>query len=102
MIETATSQDFNEKTAQGLSFTDFWATWCGPCRMQSPVVEQLANEMDNVNFYKVDVDANPEIAGQLGIMSIPTMVIKKDGQIVDTIIGYHDKASLAEVLKKHM
>lgn len=100
MVTELTDQTFDEKTNNGVTFTDFWATWCGPCRMQSPVIEQLAEEMgDKVFFSKVDVDANQETAAKFGIMSIPTMLIKKDGQVVDTIVGYHTKEQLQKKLE---
>ena len=103
MVTELTDQTFDEKTNNGVTFTDFWATWCGPCRMQSPVIEQLAEEMgDKVFFSKVDVDANQETAAKYGIMSIPTMLIKKDGQVVDTIVGYHTKEQLQKKLEAYI
>lgn len=103
MVTELTDQTFDEKTNNGVTFTDFWATWCGPCRMQSPVIEQLAEEMgDKVFFSKVDVDANQETAAKFGIMSIPTMLIKKDGQVVDTIVGYHTKEQLQKKLESYI
>ena len=103
MVTELTDQTFDEKTNNGVTFTDFWATWCGPCRMQSPVIEQLAEEMgDKVFFSKVDVDANQETAAKFGIMSIPTMLIKKDGQVVDTIVGYHTKEQLQNKLEAYI
>lgn len=103
MVIELTDQTFDEKTNNGVTFTDFWATWCGPCRMQSPVIEQLAEEMgDKVFFSKVDVDANQETAAKFGIMSIPTMLIKKDGQVVDTIVGYHTKEQLQKKLEAYI
>ncbi|AOO73707.1 MULTISPECIES: thioredoxin [Ligilactobacillus] len=103
MVTELTDQTFDEKTNNGVTFTDFWATWCGPCRMQSPVIEQLAEEMgDKVFFSKVDVDANQETAAKFGIMSIPTMLIKKDGQVVDTIVGYHTKEQLQKKLEEYI
>ena len=103
MVTELTYQTFDEKTNNGVTFTDFWATWCGPCRMQSPVIEQLAEEMgDKVFFSKVDVDANQETAAKFGIMSIPTMLIKKDGQVVDTIVGYHTKEQLQKKLEAYI
>lgn len=103
MVTELTDQTFDEKTNNGVTFTDFWATWCGPCRMQGPVVEKLAEEMgDKVSFGKVDVDANQQTAAELGIMSIPTMIIKKDGAIVDTIIGYHSKEQLEAKLNQYV
>lgn len=103
MVTELTDQTFDEKTNNGVTFTDFWATWCGPCRMQSPVIEQLAEEMgDKVFFSKVDVDANQETAAKFGIMSIPTMLIKKDGQVVDTIVGYYTKEQLQKKLEAYI
>ena len=103
MVTELTDQTFDEKTNNGVTFTDFWATWCGPCRMQSPVIEQLAEEMgDKVFFSKVDVDANQETAAKFGIMSIPTMLIKKDGQVVDTIVGYQTKEQLQKKLEAYI
>ncbi|ATP35954.1 thioredoxin [Ligilactobacillus salivarius] len=103
MVTELTDQTFDEKTNNGVTFTDFWATWCGPCRMQSPVIEQLAEEMgDKVFFSKVDVDANQKTAAKFGIMSIPTMLIKKDGQVVDTIVGYHTKEQLQKKLEAYI
>ena len=103
MVTELTDQTFDEKTNNGVTFTDFWATWCGPCRMQSPVIEQLAEEMgDKVFFSKVDVDANQETAAKFGIMSIPTMLIKKDGQVVDTIVGDHTKEQLQKKLEEYI
>ena len=103
MVTELTDQTFDKKTNNGVTFTDFWATWCGPCRMQSPVIEQLAEEMGDILFFsKVDVDANQETAAKFGIMSIPTMLIKKDGQVVDTIVGYHTKEQLQKKLEAYI
>ena len=93
-VAVTTDQTFEQDTAQGVTLTDFWATWCGPCRMQSPVVEKLSEEMDDVKFFKMDVDQNPEVPRSFQIMSIPTLLIKKDSQVVDKVIGYHSKEQL--------
>jgi thioredoxin 1 len=78
---------------------DFWAAWCGPCRMVAPIIEELAQDYNGkIKFAKLDVDANPVKAGQYGIRSIPTMAVFKNGQIVDTIIGAMPKAAIASRL----
>lgn len=101
-VAETTDQTFKKDTATGVTLTDFWATWCGPCRMQSPVVEQLSEEMTNVTFNKMDVDKNLNTPQEFGIMSIPTLVVKKDGQVVDTIVGYHSKEQLSQLLNQYL
>lgn len=102
MLKEITDATFNEETQNGLSLTDFWAPWCGPCRMQTPVIEDLAENSDgSVNYYKLNIDENPETAQDLGIMSIPTLLIKKDGEVVDTLVGFHSKEMIEQALAKH-
>lgn len=96
MVEEITDQNFAEETNNGVVLTDFWATWCGPCKMQSPVIDQLAEERQDVKFTKMDVDQNQETAKDLGIMAIPTLLIKKNGQIVDRLTGYTQRKSLTK------
>ena len=80
---------------------DFWADWCGPCKMIAPVVEELAEEYEGkFNFTKVDVDANPKTAMQFGIRSIPTLLIFKDGQVAEQVIGAVPKAVLKKKIDK--
>ncbi len=82
---------------------DFWAVWCGPCKMIAPVVDELANEYEGkLKIGKVDVDNNQQIAMQYGIRSIPTLLIFKDGKVVEQIIGAAPKRSLIEKLSKHL
>ena len=74
---------------------DFWAPWCGPCRMVGPVVDELAEEYEGrVSFGKVNVDENPKIANKYGVKSIPTLIVFKDGKPVSTIVGFRQKAEL--------
>ncbi len=82
---------------------DFWAEWCGPCKMIAPTVEQLAGEYaGKLNVAKLDVDANPETAMQFGVHSIPTLLIFKDGRVVDEIVGAVPKRSLVEKITPHL
>ena len=82
---------------------DFWAVWCGPCRMIAPIVEELAGEYQGkAKIGKVDVDNNPMIAGKFGIRSIPTLLIFKGGKVVDQIVGAVPKGSIVEKLNSHL
>ena len=101
MVDEITDATFEEETSEGVVLIDFWATWCGPCKMQSPVIDQLSEEMDDVKFTKMDVDQNQETARNLGIMAIPTLLIKKDGNIVDRLTGYTPKEKLEQILDQY-
>ncbi|MBO8177286.1 MAG: thioredoxin [Bacillus sp. (in: Bacteria)] len=102
-IVHATDQSFTTDTNQGLVLVDFWAPWCGPCKMISPVLDEIDAEMgDKVKVVKVNVDENQETAGKFGVMSIPTLFVMKDGEVVDKVIGYQPKEALVELLNKHM
>ena len=81
---------------------DFWAPWCGPCQMQGPILDELANEIgEKAKIYKVNVDENNELAGQYGIMSIPALKVFKNGEVVEEMVGVHQKDQLMEVIEKH-
>ena len=77
---------------------DFWASWCGPCRMVSPVVDEIASERGDIKVGKVNVDEQPELAAQFGVMSIPTLVVVKNGQITNRSVGARPKAQILELL----
>jgi len=90
--------------SQGLAMVDFWAAWCGPCKIVAPSVDQLADEYSGkgVKVAKVDVDTNPSTAAQFGIRSIPTILFFKGGKVVDQVIGAVPKDALERVIQKHL
>lgn len=90
------NDDFNSLIKEGLTIVDFYAEWCGPCKMMGPVLESL----DDVNIIKVNVDDNEELSTEYRIMSIPTLMFFKDGEKKEEIVGFHSKEQLEEILKK--
>ncbi|MFD2046259.1 thioredoxin [Ornithinibacillus salinisoli] len=101
-IVNVTDQNFASETAEGLVLADFWAPWCGPCKMIAPVLEEIDGEMsDKVQIVKLDVDENQETAGKFGVMSIPTLLLFKDGNVVEQVIGFQPKEALVELINKH-
>jgi thioredoxin 1 len=91
--------DESEKTV----IVDFWAPWCGPCRIVGPILEEIASEeSENIKVVKVNVDENQQYAGQLGVFNIPTMVVYKNGEPVDKIIGAMPKPAIMARVKPHM
>lgn len=96
-----TKADFDEKVKSGLVLVDFWAEWCGPCKMAGPVVDELADEYQGkITVAKLDVDAESEIAGKYGVMSIPTVILFKDGKEVSRQVGFAGKAGYLQLLAK--
>ena len=77
---------------------DFWATWCGPCRMLSPIVDEIAGERDDIKVCKINVDENEELAAQFGVMSIPMLVVMKNGEVTNTSVGYIPKENVLKLL----
>jgi len=81
---------------------DFWAPWCGPCQMQGPILDELSGETEGkAKIFKVNVDENTELASQYGIMSIPALKVFKNGEVVEELVGVHDKNQLMEVIDKN-
>ena len=98
VVEDATFEEEVTKSSTPV-VVDFWADWCGPCKMIAPIVEDLAEEMgDKVKFAKVDVDSNPKVAMQFSIRSIPTLLIFKEGKVADQVIGAVPKQQITEKL----
>ncbi len=96
-------QNFDEVISKGVALVDFWATWCGPCKMMAPNVEDIATEYrGKVSVGKVDVDECPDLAQRFGIMSIPTLIVFKDGVKQEVLVGYRLKMQIAEVLDKYL
>ena len=103
-MKVATNTNFNELLQDSkLVIVDFWATWCGPCRMLSPILDQVEEEMpDQITVVKVNVDDADEIAAQYHIMSIPTLLFVKNGEIVDKTVGAMPKPALLEKIKANL
>ena len=93
-----TKANFAQETAAGLIVVDFWATWCGPCRMQAPVLEEIEGAVPALKVCKVNVDEQPELAGQFGVSAIPTLVFMKNGKPVRTVVGFHDYEALEAIV----
>ena len=92
--------NFDAAISEGVTLVDFWATWCGPCRMQAPILEKLDAELgDSVKIGKVDVDENPMLAQRFGVMSIPTLIAFRGGQVVNQRVGVQSLAALKDMLK---
>lgn len=101
-IRELNESNFNEviESRNSISIVDFYADWCGPCKMLSPILEDLSNEYTNINFYKVNVDDSSNLARNYGIMSIPTLIIFKNSSIEKTLIGLQSKNDLINTIEE--
>lgn len=103
MAVALTKDNFTQSVESGVSLVDFWAPWCGPCKMQLPIVEELSTELEGqAVIAKINVDEEPELASQFGVMSIPTLILFKDGQPVDKMVGVQSKEALKTKIQNQL
>lgn len=105
MIEEIKDENFSESIQKESTpvVVDFWASWCGPCKMLSPIMDEISGELgEKAKFFKVNVDENPNIASEFKISSIPTVIVFKDGNVVDKFVGFKPKQAVKEVVEKHI
>jgi thioredoxin 1 len=102
-VKTVTDADFGDSVKNGLVLVDFWAEWCAPCRRLSPTVDQLAEEYNGrLTVAKMNVDENPTTPPNFMIRGIPTLLLFKDGDLKETVVGLADKADLVRMIDKHL
>ena len=102
-MKIVNTQEFNELMNEKAVLVDFFATWCGPCKMLGPVLEGVAEKMkDKVTIVKVDVDRSPDLAAKFGVMSVPTMIMFKNGRQVDAFSGYMPEANLMANIERNL
>lgn len=103
MLKDITDNAFEAETKDGVVVVDFWAPWCGPCRMQTPVIETLSDQYDGrVDFLKMNVDEEQAVPQKFGIMSIPTLLIMKDGEVKEKLVGFHDENRLSAIIDQYI
>ena len=102
MAKIINSQEFDNTIESGVVVVDFFATWCGPCKMLSPVIDELSGELETVNFVKVDIDQSMDLAQKFKIVSVPTLKVFKNGEEVDTLMGFMPKEVLKSKVEAHI
>lgn len=105
MVREINSRNFIQEVinSEQAVLVDFWAPWCGPCRMLGPVIEELSQDMENkAKFFKINVDENPEIASKYSVSSIPNVMIFKDGEVVENMVGFRPKQDFQNAISKHV
>jgi thioredoxin 1 len=102
-VRTFTDSNFDEEIKQGVVLVDFWAEWCGPCRRLAPTVDALASDFEGrATVAKMDVDANPTVPGRFAVRGIPTLLLFKEGELAETIVGLRPKEDIAELIERHL
>ena len=102
-LKTLTDSNFDQEIQAGVVLVDFWAEWCGPCRRIAPIVEELAGEyVGRATVGKLNVDENPHVPGRFMIRGIPTLLLFKNGQLADTLVGLAPKEDIAKMIDKHL
>ena len=103
MTVVLNEQNFQDEIASGVTLVDFWAEWCGPCQMMIPILEELSQKMaGKAKIAKLNVDENPSLAAAFRVMSIPTLIVFKDGQPVEQMVGVQQAEQLEAVLNKYL
>lgn len=102
-VKTLTDDNFDQESKVGLVLVDFWAEWCGPCRRLAPTVDALASEYEGrITVAKMNVDENPNVPGRFAIRGIPTLLLFKDGELAETIVGLQSKEAIAATIERHL
>jgi thioredoxin 1 len=99
MVKQINTDEFKEVIKEGKTVVDLFATWCGPCKMLSPVLDEISEEITTTKFYKIDVDDNQDVAREYNVMSIPTILIFENGNLVNKIVGLRSREDLIEQFK---
>ena len=102
MVKTIENNDFEAVKGSAFAVVDFNATWCGPCRMLAPIIDSLAEEMDDAEFFACDVDENDALAAEFGIQSIPAVGIFKNGELIDMMVGFRPKDAMKSYITSKM